>query len=111
MRMLRACARVRANVAGCKNGKEEIKMEKTYMPDFINADFAVICQTDGLRRFRIQNGDLVYISVAAEIKDGDVVAVQLFGSKAVSQFHRRRHDLERGWWFRSDRHAERPRTW
>ena len=58
-------------------------MEKTYMPDFINADFAVICQTDGLRRFRIQNGDLVYISVAAEIKDGDVVAVQLFGSKAV----------------------------
>ena len=45
------------------------------MPDFANADFALVCKGDSMIGARIMDGDLVCIRQQDDVNDGQIAAV------------------------------------
>ena len=52
------------------------------LPDYIQADFALICQGDSMINAKIDNGDTVYIRKQDVVENGEIAAV-LIGNEAT----------------------------
>ena len=49
--------------------------ETTWMPDGVNADFALLCDGDSMINARIFDGDTVYIKAQPTVDNGQIAAV------------------------------------
>ena len=57
-------------------------------PDFIHADFALICKGDSMMGARIYDGDLVYIRQQDTVENGDIAAVLIDGEATLKRIRR-----------------------
>lgn len=53
------------------------------VPDYIKADFTLVCKGDSMINARIFDGDIVCISQSSEVHSGDIAAVLVDGDEAT----------------------------
>lgn len=53
------------------------------VPDYVKADFTLVCKGDSMINARIYDGDVVCISQKAEVHSGDITAVLVDGDEAT----------------------------
>lgn len=53
------------------------------VPDYVKADFTLVCKGDSMINARIYDGDVVCISQKAEVHSGDIAAVLVDGDEAT----------------------------
>lgn len=53
------------------------------VPDYIRADFTLVCKGDSMINARIFDGDIVCISQSSEVHSGDIAAVLVDGEEAT----------------------------
>lgn len=47
------------------------------LPDYVDADFALICEGDSMINAKIENGDTVFIHQQPEVENGEIAAVMI----------------------------------
>ena len=57
----------------------------TGVPDFIHADFALVCRGDSMVGARIFDGDLVYIRQQDTVENGEIAAVLIDGEATLKR--------------------------
>ena len=57
----------------------------TAVPDFLHADFALICKGDSMMGARIYDGDLVYIRRQETVENGEIAAVLIDGEATLKR--------------------------
>lgn len=60
----------------------ETPSEFVDVPDFVSADFALVCKGDSMINARINDGDIVYIRRQPRVENGEIAAV-LVGDEAT----------------------------
>ena len=53
------------------------------VPDFVKADYTLVCKGDSMTGARIYDGDIVCIKQGAEVRSGDIAAVLVDGDEAT----------------------------
>lgn len=53
------------------------------VPDYVKADFTLVCRGDSMTGARIFDGDIVCISLSQEVRSGDIAAVLVDGDEAT----------------------------
>ena len=53
------------------------------VPDFVHADYTLVCKGDSMTGARILDGDIVCIKQDAEVRSGDIAAVLVDGDEAT----------------------------
>ena len=53
------------------------------VPDFVKADYTLVCKGDSMTGARIMDGDIVCIKQDAEVRSGDIAAVLVDGDEAT----------------------------
>lgn len=53
------------------------------VPNFVNADYTLVCKGDSMTGARIMDGDIVCIKQDAEVRSGDIAAVLVDGDEAT----------------------------
>lgn len=68
----------------CGNPITAIETPSDYVdvPDFVSADFALVCKGDSMINARIHDGDIVYIRRQPQVENGEIAAV-LVGDEAT----------------------------
>ncbi len=64
------------------------------LPEHIRADFALRCKGDSMINARIFDGDIVYIQIDREIRDGDIAAVRIGDEATLKRVYRYPSRLE-----------------
>ena len=57
----------------------------TGVPDFVHADFALVCRGDSMVGARIFDGDLVYIRQQDTVENGEIAAVLIDGEATLKR--------------------------
>ena len=57
----------------------------TGVPDFIHADFALVCKGESMMGARIYDGDLVYIRQQDTVENGEIAAVLIDGEATLKR--------------------------
>ena len=57
----------------------------TGVPDFVHADFALVCRGDSMVGARIFDGDLVYIRQQDTVENGEIAAVLIEGEATLKR--------------------------
>ena len=57
----------------------------TGVPDFIHADFALVCKGDSMMGARIYDGNLVYIRQQETVENGEIAAVLIDGEATLKR--------------------------
>lgn len=55
------------------------------VPEFVKADFALLCQGDSMINARILDGDIVYIRRQASVENGEIAAVLVDGEATLKR--------------------------
>lgn len=55
------------------------------VPEFVKADFALLCQGDSMVNARILDGDIVYIRRQASVENGEIAAVMIDGEATLKR--------------------------
>lgn len=55
------------------------------VPEFVSADFALLCQGDSMINARILDGDIVYIRRQSCVENGEIAAVQIDGEATLKR--------------------------
>lgn len=55
------------------------------VPEFVKADFALLCQGDSMVNARILDGDIVYIRRQASVENGEIAAVLIDGEATLKR--------------------------
>ena len=65
-----------------------------YMPENINADFALHCKGDSMINARIFDGDIVYIKQQPDVENGEIAAVYIDGEATLKRVFKHKDSLE-----------------
>ncbi len=61
--------------------------ESVNAPDFVHADFALLCKGDSMINARIFDGDIVYIHQQETVENGDIAAVMIDDETTLKRVH------------------------